>query len=144
MTDVFDDPPSDFSDEMFDDEPTAFGEMQFLEDGGGGLGGKKRKDKKAISEVSVAPGGSDIGASLEEEFQELAQVQSRRELAEALDAELEAEFYSGAMVADSVGSSMVEEDYEIGAGMGITSMRKIDKDLVKKQQKKKQATRKPD
>lgn len=107
QTDIFDDPPSDFSDVMFGDDHTV-DERDLMEDRAtAAAAARKKKEKKMPGPISVAavPGqttGFDAAAkeTLMEEFKELAENVVREELEAELEAELEDDFYSGTVLDD--------------------------------------------
>lgn len=133
-TDLFDNPASDLSDEMFEDEPTKDERSVF--DGDSAAVARRRRERRQGPTVIATKGPmTGVGAmhtSLEEEFNELAQNQARAAGAD-LEADFEAEF--------SYGTGMVVENTNIGmdddVSDHITSMKKIDPELIKKAKRKK-------
>lgn len=84
-TTIFDDAASDLSDTMFDEVPAK-------------PAPPGAQARKRVQEVRVDSTGKQM---LREEFQELAETQMRAQIEAGLEAELDDDFFSGAMVDDA-------------------------------------------
>eukprot|EP01054_Gregarina_sp_Poly1_P000277 Gregarina_sp_Poly_1__276@NODE_1068_length_5192_cov_185_777756_g194_i1_p1_GENE_NODE_1068_length_5192_cov_185_777756_g194_i1NODE_1068_length_5192_cov_185_777756_g194_i1_p1_ORF_typecomplete_len564_score115_29TAFII55_N/PF04658_13/2_2e19_NODE_1068_length_5192_cov_185_777756_g194_i17272418 len=136
-SELFDDPDDNLSDQLFG-EDFHLSEADLLDVMRSTVttAQRKRRDKTRPEQT---PGMPVVGpGSLEDEFDELAQLQVRKERADQLDQELEDEFYSEAVIEDSV-SSVVHQDPDLleSAAPGFTSMKVITRDGKQKSKSKK-------
>lgn len=107
-TDVFDDPDSDLSDTLFGDDPKV-DERDLMEDRALAAAARRKKERNAAGGAgganAAAVRGQDVDTAgrktLTEEFQELAKMAHRENLEADLEAEVEDDFYSAALLEDN-------------------------------------------
>eukprot|EP01056_Protomagalhaensia_sp_Gyna25_P001092 Protomagalhaensia_sp_Gyna_25__1091@NODE_1530_length_1760_cov_14_534573_g1242_i0_p1_GENE_NODE_1530_length_1760_cov_14_534573_g1242_i0NODE_1530_length_1760_cov_14_534573_g1242_i0_p1_ORF_typecomplete_len388_score46_38TAFII55_N/PF04658_13/8_9e19FLYWCH_u/PF16662_5/87FLYWCH_u/PF16662_5/7_2e03FLYWCH_u/PF16662_5/5_6_NODE_1530_length_1760_cov_14_534573_g1242_i0241187 len=134
-TDVFDNDA--LSDQLFGDEFTLT-EADLVDALRGSTAAphRKRREKRMeqVATATLGGPGSAAGGTLEDEFDELAQLQVRKHRADQLDQELEDEFFGEAVIDDAASSVVLPSDPDM-VDSAFTSMKIINKSKAKGRKK---------